>query len=101
MMGTKTFAFFVVLLIAAASLGHAQASGLAAVISTPVSRTVDLPAEIWPYLSVSLHTKVPGYVERVLVDRGSVVKQGELLIDLTAPEMQAQIAEAQSKVQAA
>ncbi len=44
---------------------------------------------------------MPGYVERVLVDRGSVVKQGELLVELSAPEMQAQIAEAESKVQAA
>ena len=54
-----------------------------------------------PILSVSLHAKVPGYVERVLVDRGSVVKQGELLVELSAPEMEAQIAEAESKVQAA
>ena len=44
---------------------------------------------------------MPGYVERVLVDRGSIVKQGELLAELSAPEMQAQIAEAESKVQAA
>ncbi len=58
-------------------------------ISKPVSRTVDLPAEIQPYLTVSLHAKVPGYVERVLVDRGSVVKQGELLVELSAPELQA------------
>ena len=70
-------------------------------VSKPVSRTVDLPAEISPYLTVSLHAKVPGYVERVLVDRGSVVKEGELLVNLTAPEMDAQIAEAESKVQAA
>ena len=44
---------------------------------------------------------MPGYVERVLVDRGSIVKQGELLAELNAPEMQAQIAEAESRVQAA
>ena len=62
---------------------------------------VDLPGEFLPFLSVSLHAKVPGYVERVLVDRGSVVKQGDLLVELTAPEMAAQIAEAESKVQAA
>ena len=48
-----------------------------------------------------LHAKVAGYVERVLVDRGSVVKQGDLLVELSAPEMTAQIAEAESKVQAA
>jgi multidrug efflux pump subunit AcrA (membrane-fusion protein) len=37
----------------------------------------------------------------VLVDRGSIVKEGDLLVELSAPEMAAQIAEAESKVQAA
>jgi membrane fusion protein, multidrug efflux system len=78
----------------------AQTGELAPVISRPESRTVDLPAEISPYLSVSLHAKVRGYVEQVLVDRGSVVKQGELLVTLTAPEMEPPIAEAESKSQA-
>jgi len=89
------------LLAISPSLVCAQTGGFATVISRPVSQTVELPAEIWPYLSVSLHAKVPGYVEQVLVDRGSVVKAGELLISLTAPEMDAQIAEAQSRFQAA
>jgi RND family efflux transporter MFP subunit len=40
-------------------------------------------------------------VESVLADRGSVVKQGDLLVALSAPEMKAQIAAAESKVQAA
>jgi membrane fusion protein (multidrug efflux system) len=84
-----------------ASLGWSQTSDLVPVISKTASQTVDLPAEICPYLTVSLHAKVPGYVERVLVDRGSIVKEGELLIELSAPEMQAQISEAESKVQAA
>ena len=79
----------------------AQTIDLVPVVSKPVSRTVDLPAEILPYLTVSLHAKVPGYVERVLVDRGSMVKQGDLLAELSAPELEAQIAEAESKVQAA
>jgi len=77
-----------------------QAGDLAPVASKPVSRTVELPGEFLPFLSVSLHAKVPGYVERVLVDRGSVVKPGDLLVELSAPEMTAQIAEAESKVQA-
>jgi multidrug efflux pump subunit AcrA (membrane-fusion protein) len=34
---------------------------------------------------VALHAKVPGYVDRVLVDRGSVVKEGQLLIERSAP----------------
>jgi RND family efflux transporter MFP subunit len=62
---------------------------------------VELPGELLAFLTVSLHAKIPSYVERVLVDRGSVVKTGELLVELSAPELQARIAEAESKVQAA
>lgn len=87
-------------LVICAALADTQSSDFVPVVSKPVSQTVELPAEIRPYLSVSLHAKVPGYVERVLVDRGSVVREGDLLINLTAPEMDAQIAEAESKFQA-
>jgi membrane fusion protein (multidrug efflux system) len=80
---------------------HAQTSYLVDVIARPVSRTVELPGEFQPFLNVSLHARVPGYVEKVLVDRGSLVKQGDPLVELTAPEMQARIVEAESKVQEA
>jgi membrane fusion protein (multidrug efflux system) len=86
---------------ALALLARAETIEFADVVSKHGSRTIELPAEIAPFLTVALHAKVPGYVERVLVDRGSVVKEGQLLIELSAPEMQAQIAEAESKFQAA
>ncbi len=89
-----------VLVLLAASVGWSQNVELAPVIAKPMSRTVDLPGEIWPFLTVPLHAKVQGYVDKVLVDRGSVVKEGDPLVDLTAPEMDAQIAEAESKFQA-
>ena len=88
-------------LLACLFLTTAHAADLAAVISKPVSRTIELPGEMLPFLSVSLHAKVPSYVERVTVDRGSIVKQGDLLVDLSAPEVAARIAEAESKAQAA
>ncbi len=75
------------------------ATDLATVIAKPVSRTIDLPAEIQPYLSVSLHAKVAGFVERVLVDRGSVVKQGELLV--ATERAGAAVADRRSTVQGA
>src|SRR4029453_8643957 len=53
-----------------------------------------------PYLAVDLHAKVSGFVRRTNVDRGSVVKQGQILARLEAPEMQAEIVEAESKAQA-
>ena len=89
------------LALAFAVFARAQTTALAPVVSKPVSRTIDLPAELLPFLTVSLHARVPGYVERVLVDRGSMVKQGDLLVALSAPELKTQIAEAESKVQAA
>lgn len=79
----------------------AQTVDLVAVVSKPVSRNIDLPAELQPYLMVSMHARVAGFVDRILVDRGSVVRQGELLAELSAPELKAQIAEAESKVQSA
>src|SRR6516225_4085633 len=65
-----------------------------------VQREVTLPGEILPYLDVPIQAKVSGFVKKVNVDRGSIVKEGETLLTLEAPEMQAQIAEAESKVQA-
>ncbi len=78
-----------------------QTGTLASVVSKSISRTTDLPGEFQPFLKVSLHARVQGYVDRILVDRGSFVKRGQLLAELSAPEMSAQIAEAESKVQAA
>src|ERR1017187_6102192 len=79
----------------------AQSPDFAPVVAKAVSRSIDLPGEIAPFLTVSLHARVPGYVERMLVDRGSVVKQGDLLAELSAPEMAGQIGEALLKVQVA
>ncbi len=79
----------------------AQAPELVPVVSKPLSRTADLPGEFEPYQMTALHARVAGFVERVLVDRGSAVKQGQLLAELSAPEMAARIAEAAARVPAA
>jgi len=76
----------------------AQAIELVSVVSKADSRTIDIPGEFEPFQSVDLRARVQGYVETVLVDRGSVVKQGDLLVTLSAPEMKAQVAAASSKV---
>src|SRR5262245_37250039 len=66
----------------------------------PVERQTKLPGEFQPYLAVPIFAKVNGFVKVVNVDRGSAVKQGQVLATLEAPEMIAQVAEAQSKAQA-
>lgn len=83
------------------TVAGAQPVELAHITAKPLERTVKLPGELAPYESVELHARVNGYVERVTVDRGSFVKAGDLLIEITAPEVKAQIAEAESRVQVA
>jgi membrane fusion protein, multidrug efflux system len=90
-----------VLLVGAQQLGSAQTIKLTKVISKRVVRTTELPGEFYPFLSVELRAKVSGYVDRVLVDRGSVVRQGELLIQLSAPELEARIVQAEAQVMSA
>ena len=77
------------------------ATDLVPVVSKPVSRTIDLPGEFLPYLSVAIHARIGGYIETISVDRGSVVKQGQVLAELSAPEIKARIVEARSRVDAA
>ncbi len=70
---------------------------------TPVSSqrlqtTVRLPGELAPYEVVALFPRINAFVEEVLVDRGSIVRKGQLLLRLSAPELTAQRAEAQAKL---
>jgi RND family efflux transporter MFP subunit len=65
-----------------------------------VERQTKLPGEFQPYLAVPIFAKVNGFVRAVNVDRGSAVKQGQVLTTLEAPEIISQVAEAQSKAQA-
>lgn len=71
------------------------------VVSQKLAMTVHLPGEIQPYEEVAVFPKVTGFVKSITVDRGSHVKVGELIARLEAPELVAQRAEAQSKLQAA
>ena len=50
-----------------------------------------LPAELVPYESVDLYAKETGFVKSIRVDRGSNVKQGELIAELEAPELIASV----------
>ncbi len=80
---------------------HAQNLEVVRVRSEAVQRTILLPGELLPYQRVSIHARANGYVERIPVDRGSTVKQGQVLASLIAPELAAQSAEAESKMETA
>lgn len=71
------------------------------VASRKLSITVRLPGELQPYEVVAVYPKVTAFVDSISVDRGSIVKSGQLMARLVAPELVAQRAEAQSKLQSA
>ena len=56
-----------------------------------------LQGELLPFESVALYARTQGFVESIAVDRGSPVKTGQVLARISAPELQAQRAEAESK----
>lgn len=66
-----------------------------------LSAAVPLPSELQSYESVPMFPKVNGFVKSIAVDRGSRVKEGQVIIRLEAPELVAQRAEAQAKLQSA
>lgn len=61
---------------------------LSVVEKAGVATTVKLPAQFAAYEEVSIFPKVNGYVKTVLVDIGTKVSKGKLLMILEAPELQ-------------
>src|SRR5688572_942288 len=71
------------------------------VVEQPLDVELSLPGELTAFQAVAIYPRVTGFVKTVNVDRGSRVRAGEVLATLEAPELVAQRAEAQSKLQAA
>ncbi len=62
-----------------------------------LKREIILPGEILPYQDVPVYPKISGFIDKILVDRGSIVKKGQLLVKLVAPELSAQEQEAEAR----
>jgi membrane fusion protein, multidrug efflux system len=71
------------------------------VVEQPLDVELSLPGELTAFQAVAIYPRVTGFVKAVNVDRGSRVRAGDVLATLEAPELIAQRAEAQSKLQAA
>src|SRR5262249_15237166 len=69
--------------------------------SRELNRQVRIPGELQSYQDTAIYAKVHGFVEVINVDRGSVVKQRQLLARLRAPELDAQKGEAIARARAA
>jgi RND family efflux transporter MFP subunit len=67
------------------------------VAEAALSTAIRLPGQLQAFNEVNIFPKVNGFVKQLYVDRGSVVKKGQLLVTLEAPEMQAQLQAATSR----
>jgi membrane fusion protein, multidrug efflux system len=77
----------------------AQSVNVATVESAKLDTKLALPAQVTPYEAVDIYPKVTGFLDTIRVDRGSRVKAGEVIIQLSAPELVAQRAQAQAALQ--
>jgi RND family efflux transporter MFP subunit len=116
--GLTAFAILMAVCLMVASCGSksssetqaaSQSSGVQAlpqvdvtvVKSQKLNTTVSLPADLVPYEAVDMYARETGFVKLIKVDRGSQVKQGELIAELEAPELVAQRAQANATYQSA
>jgi len=67
---------------------------------TKLASTIQLPGELIAFQQVDLYAKVNSFVKKLYVDVGSQVKPGELLAVLEAPEINSELAGADSRLKA-
>ncbi len=58
--------------------------------------SLTLPGNVAPWLQATLYAKVPGYLKWMGADKGDVVKKGQLLAILDAPEVEQQFQQAEA-----
>lgn len=61
-----------------------------------ISRTLTLPGNVSPWYQATLYGKVSGYVKWIGVDKGDLVKKGQLLAVMDAPEIEDQYKQAEA-----
>ncbi len=63
-----------------------------------LSSSLQIPGQLIAYQQVDLYAKVSSFVKKLYVDVGSEVKEGELLATMEAPELNSQLAGAESTI---
>ncbi len=76
-------------------------SKLAGVERGDIARSVVATGRIQPKAKVEVKSKASGIVEKILVDYGTLVKQGQVLIELDKEQLEARVRESQANLRAA
>ncbi|TKC06565.1 efflux RND transporter periplasmic adaptor subunit [Pedobacter polaris] len=86
---------------AAAMAAMPQPYPVFAVSTQATTLDSDYPAVIQGIQNVDIRPKVDGYIERILVDEGAVVKKGQLLFTINAPQYEQQVRTASAAISSA
>jgi RND family efflux transporter MFP subunit len=74
---------------------------LATAATRNIARKIQLPVQLFPWQHTDIVAKVTGYIRTISVDRGSHVKQGDVLATVWDPELSVQLSHQQAEVSAA
>ena len=83
---------------AAEDVGNAPHVAVVKVERHNLSNILEIASEFLPYQEVDVYAKVSGYIQKLYVDWGTHVKQGELLAVLEIPELQQQLQQDEASV---
>lgn len=93
-----------VLLASCARTAKVDAAASAPVVAVvPVARhdlsnTLEIASEFEPYQEIEVYAKVSGYIQKLYVDWGTHVKEGQPMADLEIPELEQQLQEDQATI---
>src|SRR5579863_6788674 len=103
--------FFIVLSCASAFMGcgeehkaaaddaaNAPAAAVVKVARGNISDNLEIASEFLPFQEVDVYAKVSGYIQKLYVDYGTHVKQGQIMAVLEIPELQQQLQQDEATV---
>jgi RND family efflux transporter MFP subunit len=83
---------------AADDAANAPAAAVVKVTRGNIADTLEIASEFQPFQEVDVYAKVSGYIQKLYVDYGTHVKQGQILAVLEIPELQQQLQQDQASV---
>ena len=78
---------------------HAPTAAVVKVERRNLADNLEIASEFLPYQEIEVYAKVSGYIQKLYVDWGSHVKQGQLLAVLEIPELEQQLQQDKASVQ--
>ena len=107
----RILVFFLFLIYSAALIGcgeehkaaaddaaNAPAAAVVKVARGNIADNLEIASEFQPFQEVDVYAKVSGYIQKLYVDYGTHVKQGQILAVLEIPELQQQLQQDEASV---